>query len=128
MMISPAMCKALTKRFQAKWAPVRVKKTRQQLKIGALALISIRARALIEVELIQLPVLGLDVTDSASDGTHHDGFGFDHILAELDAGQQGTRGDAGRREQAVAPRHVLDAVDHLGIGDAHLVRALAPFL
>src|SRR5205085_4775918 len=86
--------------------------------------VSSRARS-IEMEFLKLAVLALDVTHRAGDRAHHDGLGLDDILAEFHARQQRARGDAGRGEQAVAPRHVLDAVNHLGIPDAHLVRACA---
>src|SRR5450756_2265363 len=82
----------------------------------------------IEVEFFELAVFGLDVTHRAGDRTHHHGLGLDHVLAELDARQQRAGGDAGRGEQAVAPHHILDAVDHARIGDAHLGRARAVLL
>src|SRR5882724_12209418 len=83
------------------------------------------ARSSIEVEFFELPVFGLDVTYSAGDRAHHHRLGLDDILAELDPRQQRTGGDAGRGEQAVAARHVLDAVDKARIIDAHLAGALA---
>src|ERR1700682_556817 len=88
-----------------------------------------RALFSIEVEFFQLPVLGLDVADRAGDRTHHHGLGLDDaVLAEFDARQQRTGGDAGRREQAVALGHFLGAVDEARIVDAHLVGALASLL
>src|SRR5262249_29409191 len=85
--------------------------------------------ASVEVELLELAMFGLDVAHGAGDRAHHHRLGLDHVvLAELDAGQQRAGGDAGRREQAVAARHVLDAIDHARIVDAHLVGTLALFL
>src|ERR1700712_1831468 len=81
-------------------------------------------RLSIQVELVELTVLRLDVADGAGDRAHHDGFGLDHVLAEFYAREQRTCVDAGSREQAVAARHVLDAVNELRIRDAHLVGAL----
>src|SRR6516164_9973277 len=43
----------------------------------------------IEVELVKLPMLGLDGAHRAGDRAHHHGLGFDNvILAEFDAGQK----------------------------------------
>src|SRR5437899_4547398 len=78
----------------------------------------------IEVEFFQLAVIGLDVTHGAGDRAHHHCLGLDDILAELDAREQRTIGDAGRGEQAVAPHHVFDAINHPRIGDAHLAGTL----
>src|SRR3984893_9386610 len=84
--------------------------------------------ASIEVEFLQLAVLGLDVTHRTGDRTHHHGLDLDYIHAELDARQQRAGGDAGCGKQAVAPRHVLDAVNHARVVDAHLGGALALLL
>src|SRR6476646_11279519 len=83
------------------------------------------AKASIQVKLVQLTMLGLDVAHGAGDGTHHHRLGLDDILAELDARQQRPRRHAGSGEQAVALHHVLAAVNHAGIADAHLARALS---
>src|SRR3954452_19055972 len=80
---------------------------------------------LVEIEFIELPMLGPDVAPRAGDRAHHHGFGLDHVLAEFDAGQERAGGDAGGGEKAVALGHVLDAVDHLRVLDAHHLRALA---
>src|SRR6476469_3334039 len=72
----------------------------------------------IQVEFLQLAMLCLDVPHRPRDRAHHDGFGLDDVLAELDACQQRARGDAGCGKQTVALHHVLDAVDHLRIGHA----------
>src|SRR5260370_35551931 len=79
----------------------------------------------IQVEFFQLPVIGLDVAHGPGDRAHHHGLGLDHVLAELDAREQRTVGDAGGGEQAVASHNVFDAVDHARIGDPHLAGALA---
>src|SRR3978361_2122953 len=79
----------------------------------------------IQMELLELPVLGRDVAGGAGDRADHDGFGLDHAFTELDAREQRTCRDARGREQAVAPRHVLDPVDELRVRHAHLVGALA---
>ena len=44
----------------------------------------------IQVEFLELAVLGLDVAHRAGDRAHHHGLGLDHVLAELDARQQRT--------------------------------------
>src|ERR1700676_1228526 len=82
----------------------------------------------IEVEFLELAVIGLDVAHRAGDRAHHHGLGLDHVLAELDAAEQRTVGDAGGGKQAVAPHHVLDAIDHVRIVHAHLASALALLL
>src|ERR1700710_1040434 len=79
----------------------------------------------IQMELLELTGLGLDVADGAGDRAHHDGFGLDHAFTELDAREKRTCRGARGREQAVAPRHVLDPVDELRVRHAHLVGALA---
>src|SRR6185437_11168081 len=43
--------------------------------------------------------------------------------AELHAGKHVAVGDAGGRKQHVTARHLLGAVDLVGVGDAHLGRA-----
>src|SRR6516165_11667131 len=54
-------------------------------------------RRSIEVELVELPMLGLDCAHRAGDRAHHHGLGLDNIvLAELHTGQQRTRSDASR--------------------------------
>src|SRR5882724_1570205 len=74
------------------------------------ATLSAMPAASIEMEFFKLPVFGLDVAHGAGDRAHHHGLGLDDVLAEFHARQQRTCGDAGRREQAVAARHVLDAI------------------
>src|SRR5712675_3338506 len=83
------------------------------------------ARSSIEVEFFKLAMFGLDVAHGAGDRAHHHCLRLDDILAELDPRQQRTGGNTGRGEQAVAARHVLDAVDKARIIDAHLAGALA---
>jgi len=61
-----------------------------------------RAHALIQIELLELPVLGSDPAHRAGDRAHHHGLGLDHLAAELDAAQHRAVGNAGRREQAIA--------------------------
>src|SRR4051795_9226249 len=64
----------------------------------------------IQIELFVLAVLGPDPAHRASDRTHDNCLGFDHLLAELDAIEQRPVGDAGRSEQAVALHHVGDLI------------------
>src|SRR3984957_6281909 len=82
----------------------------------------------VEMEFFELAMLGLDVAHGAGDRAHHHGFGLDHILARLDARESRSIGHACCREQAVALRHVLDAIDEARIGDADLAGAFALFL
>src|ERR1700736_5611717 len=79
----------------------------------------------IEVEFLELAMIGLDVTHRAGDRAHHHGLGLDHVLAEFDARQQRAGGNPGCRKQAVTLCHVLDAVNCARIGDAHLAGTLA---
>src|ERR1019366_2813296 len=93
-----------------------------------MAMLSAMSAPSIEVKFLELAVFGLDVAHRAGDRAHHHGLRLDDILAELDAREQRTGGNPGRGEQAVALRHVLDAVDEAWIGDAHLAGALTSLL
>ena len=67
-------------------------------------------------------MFGTDPPDGAGAGAHDDAFGFDAAaLATLDALEQRPVGDAGRGENAVAARQVLEAVDAVQILDAPAV-------
>src|SRR5262245_25022967 len=72
------------------------------------------------MKLVELAVFGQDTTYRARYRTHHQGLGFDYILAEFDAAEHWPGCDACRREEAVASDHVLDLVFFLRILDAHL--------
>src|SRR5688572_16639927 len=80
------------------------------------------------MEFLQLAVLGADPAHRAGDRTHHHRLGLDDVAAETHALEHGAGGHACRREQAVAPYHVLDLVALAHIVDAHFERALAPLL
>src|ERR1700686_1862485 len=82
----------------------------------------------IEVKFVELPVFGLHAGHGAGDRAPPHGFGLDDVLAELDAGEQRSGRDPGCGEQAVALCHILDAVNHARIGDAHLAGTLALLL
>ena len=73
-------------------------------------------------------MLGFDPAYGAGDGAHHHRLGPDNAVAELDALQHTAIGDAGRREQAIAPHHVLDLIFPARVLDAHFRRTLMPFL
>src|SRR4249920_3530881 len=90
-----------------------------------MTILSAMSATSIEVEFFKLAVFGLDVTHGAGDRTHHHGLGLDDILAEFNPRQQRTGSDPGCGEQAVAPHHVLDAVNHAWIGNTHLAGAVA---
>src|SRR5262249_20340456 len=82
----------------------------------------------VEVELVELPVLGQYAAHGPGDRAHHDGFGFNHVLAEFNAAEHRTSRDAGGGKKAIAPNHILDLVFLLRILDAHLYGARPSFL
>src|SRR5580692_12612613 len=87
-----------------------------------------REMALLQLELVEIPVLGLDPAHCAGGRAHHHGLGLDDAGPEAHALQQRAGGDAGRREYAVALHHVVHRVFLARILDAHLAGALALFL
>src|SRR2546423_8700097 len=79
----------------------------------------------IQVEFVELAVLGADPAHRAGHRAHHHGFGLDHVAAEAHAPEHRAGSDAGRGEQAIAPDHVHDLVALARVLDAHLEGALA---
>ena len=67
----------------------------------------------VEIEFVELPVLGADIANGAGDRAHHHGLGLDQVLAKFHPGQHGAGGDTGRGEQAIALHHVLDVRETL---------------
>src|SRR5262249_62434856 len=62
----------------------------------------------IEIEFIELPVLGDDPAHCSRNRAHHDGFRFYNVLAEFNAAQHRPARDTGRGEEAIALHHILD--------------------
>src|SRR6516165_5103113 len=81
-----------------------------------------------QMKLRELAVLGPDPAHRAAARAHHHRLGLDHAFAETYPLEQRAGGDAGCREQAVAPHHVLDLVFLARVLDAHPGGALAFFL
>src|SRR5262249_45654400 len=81
-----------------------------------------------KLELGELAVLGADPAHGAGGRAHHDRVGLDQALAEAHALEHRARGDAGRREHAIALHHLLDRVLLARIADPHLVGARALLL
>src|SRR2546425_4253326 len=77
-----------------------------------------------EARLVLEEVRGLEVANGVSLGAHHHRLGRRAALEEADALEEVAGGDARRREDHRALRHLVDRVDPIRIRDAHLARAL----
>src|SRR4029079_14615248 len=108
--------------------PLTVAKTSRALRSGTLPTRWTWRMRSVEMKLAELAVLSQDTPYRTRHRTHHDGLGFDHILAEFDATKHRPGCDACRGEETIAPHHVFDLVFFLRILDAHLRCSRAQFL